>query len=161
MSRCDFMKKGFALVLTAALLALSACGTGDPGNEISRVLDIDLTGGKEVSSFDTHGGFHGDGTSCVVIRFEDDTVLEEIGSRADWKAFPLDETVRTLVYRVSDLLHDENGDPLVPEIQNGYYLLIDRHGDKSQDILNRASFNFTLALYDADTDTLYYCKLDT
>ena len=94
--------------------------------------------------------------------------MEQIKASAQWGDFPLDGIVKALVYGISDetssigpFLNDGNGNPLVPEILNGYYLLIDRHTDKETDILSRRSFNFTLGLYDADTDTLYYCKLDT
>lgn len=89
-----------------------------------------------------------------------------------WSEFPLDDTVQTLVYGVSDetsrtgpFLSDQEGNPLVPDIQNGYYLLMDRQGQKElaagADILHRSSFNFTLGLYDTDTNTLYFCQLDT
>ena len=48
---------------------------------------------------------------------------------------------------------------------NGYYRLIDRQikmGEASgADILHRNSFNFDLGLYDADTNTLYFCRMDT
>lgn len=51
------------------------------------------------------------------------------------------------------------------ETQHGYYILIDRQvGNRKtsgEDILQRNSFNFTLGLYDTDTNTLYFCKLDT
>ena len=53
------------------------------------------------------------------------------------------------------------GNPLVREIQNGYYILIDRQEDQETDILDRPSFNVTVGLYDTDTNTLYCCTLDT
>ena len=53
------------------------------------------------------------------------------------------------------------GDIELPEIQNGYYRLIDRQEEKGTDILERASFNFTLGIYDMDTKTLYFCEVDT
>lgn len=92
--------------------------------------------------------------------------------------FPFDEAVQTLVYGAADengqigpyLTKDSERDELltellVPEIRNGYYLLVDRQAEPGMatgaDILHRGSFNFTLGLYDTDTDTLYFCKLDT
>ena len=41
--------------------------------------------------------------------------------------------------------------------------LIDRHSDAGdgQNLLERASLNVTLAVYDADSDTLYFCEMDT
>ena len=48
-------------------------------------------------------------------------------------------------------------------IANGFYRLIDRHSDAGdgQNLLERASLNVTLAVYDADSDTLYFCEMDT
>lgn len=49
---------------------------------------------------------------------------------------------------------------LLPGIANGFYRLIDRHSDAGdgQNLLERASLNVTLAVYDADSDTLYFCE---
>ena len=60
---------------------------------------------------------------------------------------------------------DKDGNPLIPEIRNGYYRLIDRQIKKGEaagaDMLHRSSFNFDLGLYDADTNILYFCQRDT
>lgn len=147
---------------------LNACGSQGLQSAISNELGIDASSGNEIFYFDNHGGFHGDGTTYIALSFPDNKVLEQIEASAQWDDFPLDETAKTLVYGISDeisrigpFLNVGNGNPLAPEIQNGYYLLIDRHRDKETDILNRSSFNFTLGIYDTDTDTLYYCKFDT
>ncbi len=161
------MKRAAALLLCVILLTsvLTACGAR---GEAAGALGLDLSKGEEISSYDTHGGFHGDGASCVAYRFEDDAVLKEIEASSRWSAFPLDDTARALVYGLSNgtsqigpMLNDEQGEPLVPQIENGYYLLIDRQTDAEGDMLDRYSFNFTLGLYDIDARTLYYCKLDT
>lgn len=150
------------------VVLLTACGSPKPQNTVSNELGIDVSSGDEISASDSHGGFHGDGTTYIVLNFSDNKVLEQIEANTQWKKFPLDETVKALVYGISNeagsigpFLNDGNGGPLVPEIRNGYYLLIDRHTDKGTDILSRGSFNFTLGLYDTDTDTLYYCEFDT
>ena len=39
--------------------------------------------------------------------------------------------------------------------------MLDRQHNKEAPLLERFSFNFTLALYDTDTDRLYVCELDT
>lgn len=163
------MRRVVTMVLAALILlgALSACSSKSSKDTVSKELGLDVSAGKEVSNYDTHSG-NGDGTSCIVLSFEDDAVLKEIQANQDWKPFPLDETVQTLVYGVSDetgstgpFLEDEDGNDLVPGIRNGYYLLIDRHTDKTTDILHRHSFNFTVGLYDTDSNTLYCCDLDT
>ena len=154
------------LFLSLFVSVLTACGT--KGDEAAKVLGLDISNGEEISNVDTHGGFHGDGTTCIVYHFDDDTILEEIKSSAKWKEFPLDDTVQALVYGWSDgatqigpMLNDNEGHPIVSEIRNGYYLLIDRQNGAEGDILDRYSFNFTLGLYDTDTNTLYFCELDT
>ena len=62
-------------------------------------------------------------------------------------------------------LTDGDGHPFIPEVENGYYLLIDEQAEEGKatgaDILHRASFNFTLGIYDSDADILYYFELDT
>lgn len=162
------MKKLFTISLVVgALLALVACGSKTTAQDaIPKELGLDVSGGKEVLNTNTYSG--GEGTSCIAVVLDEDTVLNAIKSSMEWEAFPLDETVQTLVYGIEDgtskegpFLADENGNPVVPEIQNGYYLLIDRHSDTKSNILERGSFNFTVGLYDTDSNTLYCCKLDT
>ena len=166
------MKKlGWIGSVLVFVFSLAACGSQDPQEIVSEALGVDASTGSTMSSMDTHSG-NGDGTSFVVLHFDGDEMIKQIKADAAWQPFPLDETVQTLVYGVSDatssigpFLTDEDGKALVPEIANGYYRLIDRQVEEDQatgaDILNRASFNFTVGLYDTDTNTLYCCELDT
>ena len=160
------MKKLFiAAVLLSLSLSMTACGAKDP---VSSALNIDASRGSEVSRYDTHSG-NGDGVSCVILSFGENPILDQLRDNAEWKPFPLDETAQALVYGVTDgasrtgpfLTDAKTGEPLVPEIQNGYYTLIDRHRETDTELLHRNSFNFTMGLYDADTNTLYFCEMDT
>ncbi len=179
------MKNQIALCMTAALaLLLSACGAGaqSPGEEICKALELDVSGCEVMSSSDDHRGFnrgfHGDGISFVELSCPGGGVLEQIKKDNRWKAFPLDRVTQALTYGVTEksgsgegeiavfqtgpYLTGGEGDPLVPEIQEGYYRLIDRHAQAGEtDLLGRASLNFTLALYDTGTDTLYFYEMDT
>lgn len=168
------VRKKYIIVTAMVILTfvLTACDSTGYQKTISKELGIDVSSGNELSYSDDHGGFHGDGTTFVSLRFSDEKVLEQIKENTNWKAFPLDDTVRALVYGVSDetssigpFLTDNEGGPLVPDIQNGYYILIDRQVEGEQatgaDILHRNSFNFTLGIYDVDTNILYFCELDT
>ena len=166
------MKKlGWIGIVLVFVFSLAACGSQDPQEIVSEALGVDASTGSTMSSMDTHSG-NGDGTSFVVLHFDGDEMIKQIKADAAWLPFPLDETVQTLVYGVSyatssigPFLTYEDGKALVPEIANGYYRLIDRQVEEDQatgaDILNRASFNFTVGLYDTDTNTLYCCELDT
>ena len=176
------MKKSMLIGIMAVLaLLLSACGGGSARSvqeEVAVTLGLDLSGCEVVLSWDDHGGFHGDGTAFAELNCSGGGVLDQIMEDSGWKAFPLDRTARALVYGVTEqtgteetgimvyqtgpYLTDEEGDPLIPEIRAGFYRLIDRHAQAGEtDLLGRASLNFTLALYDTDTNTLYFCEMDT
>lgn len=125
-------------------------------------IGIDLSAGELVSTYDDHGGFHGDGTTCTIIQFPDDAFLEEIEEAGTWQAFPPDEAVNQLLY--GNYLYDaQTQENFVPPIENGYYLLKDRNTEAAEqpNIMARHSFNFDLAVYDTDNRTLYYLVLDT
>lgn len=172
------MKKNvISLIAAAALLlaGLTACKAKTPQDLASEALNLELSAGSKVSSYDTHSG-NGDGTSCIVLSFQDDAVLEQIQASDAWHPLPVDQNTQVLVYGFSEetgeasyqigpYLTDDSGNPLVPEVQNGYYFFLDRQAENGKapgsDILNRGSFNFTFGLYDTDTDTLYCCELDT
>ena len=154
-------------IAAALLMALSACGAVSPQETHSRELGVDLSSGTALSSYDTHGG-NGDGTSCTVLDFTDHSLAGQLQDASDWTPLPLDPTAQALVYGISEdtvsigpFLTDADGTPLVPEIQTGYYRLLDRQNNKEVPLLERFSFNFTLALYDTDADRLYVCELDT
>lgn len=163
------MKKLAVLLVTIIMcFALAACGNNTPQEIVSKELGVDVSSSIEISDADTHGGFHGDGYTFIALRFDDNSVLDAIKKDSKWQEFPLDETMQALVYGLDDeaskigpFLSDEQGNALVPEIQNGYYYLIDRHTETNTDILERDSFNFTVGIYDADNNIMYFCKLDT
>ena len=168
------MKKLSWLGALAALgLLLGGCSQKD---NVSRTLEVDVSGGEVVAQTDTHGGFHGDGTAYLALRFADDALQEQIEASEAWRTFPLDDTVRALVYGIEEeadgtswcvgpYLTDADGEALVPEIEEGYYRLIDHQAEEGKatgaDILHRASFHFALGLYDSREDILYFCELDT
>ncbi len=167
---------GFA---AAMAFCLSSCG-GESREEaaagsVSDGLGIDIAGGEEVSYSDIHGGFLGDGITYAAYRFADSNVREQIEESGEWVPLPMDEVAAVLAYGVTEhgegytinrgpYLTDEEQEPLLPEVENGYYRLIDRqmeNGFVTAAMLERASLNFTLGIYDTDTDTLYYCEMDT
>lgn len=160
------------LALAALLLFQAACSARSPQEQIAMELGLDASDGTEVLHYDTHGG-NGDGTSCYALQFSDDTVAHEIRDDSGWTALPLDTTTEILAYGQSSAygsqgpyLTDSDGNALLPQIENGYYCFIDRQAKQKslatdQPILERASFNFTLAVYDTDQNILYYCQLDT
>ena len=163
-------------LLVLSLCLLSGCLGSSVQDQIQQQVGIDVSGGRELSQSDTHGGFHGDGISCFAYTFSDDSCLQQVSQADGWSAFPLDETAETLLYGVTEETEttifsagpyfiDQEGACLVPPIENGWYRLVDRHSDvgtpDDEGLLARGSFNCTLAVYDEDTATFYFCELDT
>ena len=161
----------------ALALALGGCGGAAPQEEVGEALGVDCSAGELVSEEDSHGGFHGDGLSCVQLRFPDDSFLDEIRGRLGWDPLPMEEGAAALAYGVTregdgwveqqGPFLTRDGETILPEAEKGWYYFLDRHREAGEDpydpapVLGRASLNFTLALYDEETRTLWYCEMDT
>lgn len=129
-----------------------------------------MSEGTVLMDEDTHGGFHGDGQTLVEILFDDPEALAaRLAENGDWQALPLTENLQTAVYgsaTVGSLVWGWGEKDELPAIENGYYYFYDRHSESKdpksdRELFSRYSYNFTIALYDADSGHLYYYKLDT
>ena len=74
-----------------------------------------------------------------------------------WHPLPLTEELSQVLW---------GGSPLcagIPEVEKGWYFFYDAQGHPyiEQSLFSRSSFNFTLAVYDSESHTLYYFQLDT
>jgi len=170
--------RAFILVILSLLLGIS--GNRQLANQfsmanMSQTLQVALAQGIMIENVDTHGGFHGDGQSLAVWKFDDNSALEQILTDSDWKELPMTDNLEALLYGVvydTGLSITEIGpcvdfsEEQLPQIQNGYYYFVDRQAESEMQhsdaqIMERASLNFSIALYDVDTDTLYYIEVDT
>ena len=155
------MKKVVAIICAIFIFAFSLVGCSLK-DTVAYNLKLNVSSGEVSESFDTHGGCSGDGITFVKIKFSDDSALTQIENNNIWKSLPSDKTVNDLLYgNYSDFVCDEDGNSLIPEIKNGYSLLIDKQNETLTNMLERASFNFIFGIYDADTDILYFYELDT
>ena len=142
-------------------------------SEISKTIGVNVSAGKVISESDSHGGFHGDGDRVIAIQFSDTSFSDQIKDNEEWNVMPLTENLTALVYglhtensSIGPMIHDGDNVPVIPEIENGYYYFRDRH-DQSTDpkddtnVLSRASYNFSIVIFDADANMLYYMEKDT
>ncbi len=155
----------------------AALPAGDPSwavlPELGLELGLDLRRGQLVEYEDSHGGFHGDGETVAVVTFSEEGAWELetcLGYELPgWEKLPLTGDAHQVLYGGNSwrpLFTGANGAPLVPELSNGWFYFLDRQIDYKEDyvresIFSRSSFHFTLAVYDADSRTLYYFQLDT
>ena len=50
----------------------------------------------------------------------------------------------------------------IPQIEHGYYYFLNKQtNNQDTDVLNSPSLNFVIAMFDSDSNTLYYFELDT
>ena len=156
------MRNKLRCVLAAglALTVLTSCGSSITKGEVSKALGISVSSGAVMEESDSTGWF-GDGIVYIVLNFSDQTCLDEIREHAAWQPLPLSDTAAVLAY--GDEHHmpylteeDQARTLLLPEIENGYYYYENRSPESAAYIAN-----FTLAIYNTDTDTLYYCKYNS
>lgn len=149
------MKARFAAVGTCLtlLLCLAVCGPSTGAELVASALDLDTSLAEEVVYTDDHDGWLGDGLTHIVLDFPDDGPLEQLEQDRQWIPLPMDATTKALLSFV------DAGE--LASIPQGYYRLIDRHSDIQTPILSRNSYNFTLAVYDAQQRTLHYFEFDT
>ena len=146
------------LLLLLPVLLLASCSTS-PAREASQALDLDLPAGDVLTDIDTHGGFHGDGASCIILAFtpENGEILaEDLAGRADWNTLPLDDLSSNVLGSLCSLLSDDGLSYTVPD--QGWYRYLDRSpAGHSRDF----PLNCTLAIYDPLRCQLSYFCLDT
>ena len=97
------------LLLILPLVLIAGC-TASPAQEPAQELDLTLPEGDVLTDIDTHGGFHGDGNSCLILAFSPEngeTLAQELAEREDWRPLPLDEQSAHVLDSTLSLLDDE------------------------------------------------------
>lgn len=164
------------LITVSLIIVLTACTSKNNVRYLSKVLGINMSGGKIVEYTDTHGGFHGDGDTYIKVEFDDKTsmaIVDELSNDLNWNGLPLSDNLYAAVYGkeyesliISPLVTDADYKPIIPSINKGYYYFYDRSSESKNvkddtELFNRYSYNFTIAIYDVINHVLYYYELDT
>ena len=172
--RLTWKTKGIiAAVIVMLILAAKLGAEENPLVKFSKETGINISWGDVLEEADSHGGFHGDGTKITIVHYTDSSLEPEMAESWAWKAIPLPAELEKVVYGKTEgdattgpyIDYDSVGIEL-PKITHGYYFFMDRHSE-SEDIydasriLSRNSFNFTILLYDCDTDLMYIVEEDT
>ena len=153
-----------AIIVCIVFSSCSAVGSGQ-----SEYFGFETSVFTVIDENDTHGGFHGDGSYYLILDCSEkrEQAMELI---KDWTPLPLTENLQLIMYGGKkdgvNYVYNLAEEAHWPIINNGVYKFVDRHSeavDKSDDteLFNRHSFNFSIAAYDLDTNTLYYFEFDT
>lgn len=158
------------------IMLISEANTNDTIDNVPEFLkdkiEIDIKGCKVKENIDTH--FIGDGE--VYITLDCSNKSEYITKQiSNWNRLPLSDNLKIELYggyedentyRAGIL--EDNEDYYMPVIPNGYYYFVDKqnkevekHSDKYLLDDDRYSFNYYIAIYDIDTNKLYYIEDDT
>lgn len=173
---------GCGIGLTAALA--EEVMRGDSFRQFCREAELDLSKAQVLSDQDSHGGFHGDGVRLVKVKFHWDTKWSagpalcpyDRAREAMAKWGEPDYELLCLLYGEEEITdgfsaergpyipYEEDMEP-IPPVRSGYFYLEDRYladgPQAGEAICDRGAFNFTVAVYDLETDILYYCEVDT
>lgn len=160
----------------SVLLIATACSSSNSEKNISQTLGVDVSSAAVLQSMDSHGGLHGDGSTYREMKFangEGQTFTKELENNTAWGKLPLTDNLNIAVYgkestseSIGPFVTNDNGEAYFPLVDNGYYFFLDRQSESKDvkddtNLLNRNSFNFTIAIYDTDNQILYYYELDT
>ncbi len=149
------MKK---IVLLILIFIICGCT-----NTTQLTKSIEVEGNCEIiKEIDNHGGFLGDGESFIKLK------CDSVKLSDNWKDLPLTSELNKTMESIWCLDKCQNAYERynIPNIINGSYIFIDRHSESTNKyddslINERVSYNYTLALFDKDTNTIYYFEMDT
>lgn len=160
--------KYFAAVCLAAVAAVALLG--GCGKRSAKQIFLSKTGLKAIPDYEyvttveTHGGFHGDGETYYSFVYSEENggkLFNQLSENKLWRKTPLDATVKLLACGSDEYSSVFN----IPDVQNGYYFFYDEQtksfAPPAGYMENSYSYNFRIAVYDADNYVLYYCELDT
>ena len=154
-----------AVVVLIGLVVRNGTGNDFWQSRVSENLGIDAGKASVLTSYDDHSGFHGDGTSYAVLSFGEQDMKGEISAAEHWYALPMPKELQTLLY--GEWTPTKVTGPFVgvtiPKVDQGFYYFFDRQGDTHSvgEVLDRGSFNYTVAIYDLVKNELIYCEYDT
>lgn len=161
------MEKKIIYLVFIIITILSGCAKTTPDDVayISEKIGIDISGSKIIEKTDTHGGFHGDGMMFAQIEISNKKFEQELKNIGKWSKEP-SELTEILLYgneEWSPYIVDDNGEPLMKKIENGYYFIINDTDSNEENIewSEMYSVNAIVAVYDVDNNILYYYEIDT
>lgn len=115
---------------------------------------------------DSHGGFLGDGVALGRAELKDkdiDKLLKD--PEGHWTKTPIPKELNTILYGCESYHSDLAIRLAMKNIENGYWIYIDRFGNKREYLkgeeIDRYTNNYSIGLLDLDEKRFYYIKFDS
>lgn len=158
-----FLKRLCLIILLLIIVYIIYLYTFYDYNFYSSIIETPIPMFAKIEEKDTHGGFHGDGEALVKVYFSDkqaEKFIRKIDKNIHWDKLPMKDILQTCI---NNNITDEIS---VPIIENGYWFFLDRHSKATDkynynDMFDRASSNYSIAIFDIDSNVLYIYSLDT
>lgn len=158
-----FLKRLCLIILLLIIVYIIYLYTLYDYNFYSSLIETPIPIFAKIEEKDTHGGFHGDGEALVKVYFSDkqaEKFIRKIDKNIHWDKLPMKDILQTCI---NNNITDEIS---VPIIENGYWFFLDRHSKATDkynynDMFDRASSNYSIAIFDIDSNVLYIYSLDT
>ena len=158
-----FLKRLCLIILLLIIVYIIYLYTFYNYNFYSSLIETPIPMFAKIEEKDTHGGFHGDGEALVKVYFSDkqaEKFIRKIDKNIHWNKLPMKDILQTCL---NNNITDEIS---VPIIENGYWFFLDRHSKATNkynyyDMFGRASSNYSIAIFDIDSNVLYIYSLDT
>ena len=134
---------------------------------VGEVLGSDVSEAEVLQNSDTHDDFDNVGVYYAELSFyEDSSFIDEVKDYG-WTELPMTSELNKAVYGKANnntypyasLFEKENF--YIPEVENGYYYFVDESAASDNSAASAEELtNFTLAIYDLDTNMLYFVEYD-
>lgn len=158
-----FLKRLCLIILLLIIVYIIYLYTFYDYNFYSSLIETPIPMFAKIEEKDTHGGFHGDGEALVKVYFSDkqaEKFIRKIDKNIHWYKLPMKDIIQTCI---NNNITDEIS---VPIIENGHWFFLDRHSKATDkynyyEMFGRASSNYSIAIFDIDSNILYIYSLDT
>lgn len=139
-------------------------------SELKREFNISKEKYEVITEYESERNFLGDGEDWLILDCSNqkDLVLEEI---RNWKPLPMSDDLYTIIFggKKGDITYSGYGfaeETNLRDVKNGYYLFLNRSSEdidkySEENIFDHYFGNFSLGIYDTDTNKLYYFKYDS
>lgn len=121
---------------------------------LALILQISILRGSVLRSWETHGGFHGDGETYTELSGR--VILPD---SENWHTLPAPPEI----WHLTSNCRDDSDRQVIPEISEGFCFFRNRtpKTTDSASLEKMACRNYILAVYDSVNQILYYYELDT
>ena len=129
---------------------------------VEKELRITIPFSASMTEYHDTRGWFGDGEINAKIKINNDA--EKAGSipgMENWDSLPMPKDLSILIFGNDMFSYGNDRIREAQNVKNGLYYFRDRSGQTATPLLNRSSYNFTFALYDLNSDTLYFYRSDS